>query len=215
MKIFDNIGCEFSYNFNDNSFVLLSALPGHKSLPLDSAGNTIPYLARNINNKDIDYELGVGYLDVVNNKLILKDKKISLSSNQNNSVDFTKPGNKQFYIFVHSVNFDNAFNNIFLYKNNFNAEASRSVYIVDVSSGYIICNLPNPLLSEGVELEFKSIGNSGSLTLKYNDQIVGSLSENSYTKLVSTGKEWIVLQNINDTQSFNVLYSDDQTFNSL
>jgi len=217
MKIFDNIGCEFSYNFNDKSFTLLSAIPGYRSLSLDSSGNAIPYLARNINGKNIDYELGVGFLEQVDNKLIVKNKKISLSSNNNESVDFTQPGNKQFYIFVHSVNFDSAFNNVFVYKESFNAEPRRSVYVVDVSSGYIICNLPDPTTSEAVELEFKCVGEEGSLKLKYKDSTIDVVDNDSYAKLISTGSEWVVLQNSNNIENNSQLsvQSNDTSFSSL
>jgi hypothetical protein len=215
MKIFDNVGCEFSYNLNNDSFVLLSALPGHQSLPLDSAGNTVPYLARNIDGKNIDYELGVGFLDVVDNKLIVKDKKISLSSNNNNSVNFTKPGNKQFYIFVHNVNFDNAFNNVFVYKDNFNAESRKSVYVVDISNGYVICNLPDPAHSNAVELEFKCVGDNGSLKLQYQNSTIGLLHNESYAKLLSTGSEWVILYNSEEISNSFVSQSTETLFSTL
>ena len=212
MKIFDNIGCEFAYNFTDNSFVLLGSLPGYSSLSIEDAGFSIPYLARNIDGKNIDYELGVGYLDKINNKLIVKDKKISVSSNNNQYVDFTKKGNKQFYIFVHNVNFDNAFNNVFIKNTDFNIESRKSIYIVDVSSGYIIGSLPDPQKCEAVELEFKILGN-GSLKLNYqNFNII--LNENSYTKLVSTGQEWVELKDSSSSIS-SLSLSDENSFKLL
>lgn len=212
MRIFDNIGCEFSYNFNDKSFTLLSALPGYSALPLNSAGNVVPYLARNIDGKNIQYELGVGYLEQINNKLILKDKKISLSSNNNSDVDFTKTGSKHFYIFVHNVNFDNAFNNIFVKNTNFLVESRKSIYVVDVSSGYIICKLPDPTKCEAVEVEFKTIGDGGSLRLD-NTGIV--LDNDSYTKLVSTGKEWIELKDKQPTDIPFSSLSKEEIFSTL
>lgn len=211
MKIFDNIGCEFSYNIFDNSFLLLSPLPGYSSLVLDDAGVSIPYLARNINGKNIEYELGVGYLSKRDNKLILVDRKVSSSSNNNNPVDFNQTGNKQFYVFVHSVNFNNSFNNILVENTDFNIDARKSVYIVDVSSGYIIANLPDAKKSEAVEIEFKTIGDSGSLNIK-NDNFSITLNANSYTKLISTGTEWIELKD-NSISSMSML--SDNSFGML
>jgi formylglycine-generating enzyme required for sulfatase activity len=214
MKIFDNVGCEFIYNSN-NTFTLLGPLSGYASLSIQDYGFSIPYLARNIDGKNIEYELGVGYLDKVDNKLVLKDKKISVSSNNNQHVDFSKNGNKQFYIFVHNVNFNNAFNNVFICNKDFNIEPRKSVYIVDVSSGYVTASLPDPVLCEAVELEFKTLGDSGVLSLNC-EEFKLAIDSNKYTKLVSTGKDWIELKdnNTNNISSLS-LSTDDSSFRVL
>jgi len=214
MKIFDNIGCEFIYNSYDKSFTLLGPLPGYSSLSLKDAGVSIPYLARNINGKDIDYELGVGYLDTIGNQLVLKDQKI-LSSSNHSRVDFTKPGLKHFYVFVNSLNFNNAFNNVHIESSNFSIEPRKSVYIVDISSGYVIANLPDAQDCEGVELEFRTIGNDGSLSIRNNDfNIV--IDSNSYAKIISTGSSWIQLNNISLTNNkIGALSIEDNTFSML
>jgi len=215
MKIFDNIGCEFIYNSYDKSFTLLGPLPGYSSLSLQDAGVSIPYLARNINGKDIDYELGVGYLDTVGNQLVLKDQKTLSSSNNNARVDFTKPGLKHFYVFVNSLNFNNAFNNVHIESSNFSIEPRKSVYIVDISSGYVIANLPPAQDCEGVELEFRTIGNDGSLSIKNNNFNV-VVDSNSYAKILSTGSSWIQLNNIPLTNNrIGALSIEDNSFSML
>lgn len=200
MKIFDNIGCEFSYNAQTQNFILLGPLPGYSSLVLDDAGVSIPYLARNINGKNIEYELGVGYLTQISNQLVVTNKKVLSSSNNGSAIDFNKPGNKQFYIFVNSVNFNSAFNNLFVENKDFDIEPRKSTYIVDVSSGYVIGNLPDPAICEAVELEFRSIGDDGSLNLRGFGSSI-TISAKSYTKLVSTGSKWIQLVETNDESS--------------
>ena len=218
MKIFDNIGCEFIYNNENKSFILLGPLPGYAALGLEDIGVSIPYLARNINGKNIEYELGIGYLDKNNNSLILRDKKVLSSSNNGQAVDFNKIGLKHFYVFVNNVNFNNAFNNIFLKNQNFLIEPKKSTYIVDTSfTSYVIGSLPDAKECEAVEIEFKTIGDKGSLSIRDNNKFELFLNTDSYAKIVSTGTEWmsITKSSAQSRGDLKILSSDNQTLSIL
>ena len=192
MQIFDNIGC--SCIVSDNDFVLLGALPGYNNLNTSHIGYTIPYLVRNIKNNNIQWEIGSGLISYKNSQILISNRVVVSSSNNNSPVSFDTDGNKEFYLFVNSMNFNTGFNNVVIHNDNFSVDTKKTTYIVDTSSGYIVAALPDCGSTEALELEFKVVG-SGVLQINSMD---GNFSvrldqNNTYAKIVSTGKYWLSL----------------------
>jgi hypothetical protein len=194
MHIFDNIGCTFEYNNNQN-IVILGALPGYQTLNENHIGCSIPYLARNIDKSKIDWEIGTGVVSRFGSSIVLSDRNIISSSNNNKTVDFNKNGTKQFYLFINSYNFNRGFNNVTIVDKDFIAESRNIIYIVDVVSGYVVCTLPEAAKALEVKLSFRTVG-EGTLVLKdktSNFQL--SLNgKDRYLELVSSQNGWIELK---------------------
>lgn len=212
MIIYDNIGCSFDYI--NNKVTILGPLSGYLPLTDQHVGFQIPYLARNIRGNEIDFEVGVG--DVIKDGLsiVIANQKISASSNNNLSVDFSKPGNKQFYLFVNSANFNTAFNNVQIKDSSFDASTQKTTYLVDFKNNpVIVAKLPPATNNKALELTFKTVG-QGSLTIRYGKDFSVTLDgDNRYTQLVSTGTSWIELKDVK-INDFNV-QSNNETFTSL
>lgn len=211
MNIYDNIGC--SFEFKNNNIILTGPLLGYLALEDEHIGSTIPYLARNIGNKFVDFEVGTAEIGKEGLALIVTNRAVSASSNDNSYVDFSKNGTKQFYLFVNTANFNTAFNNVSLQNSNFNVGNVKTAYVVDYSlNNNIIADLPNPEDVKSLEIEFRTIGN-GSLAIKYFDNFQITLSGNNrYTKLLSTGKSWVELK---DENSLRALAIENTDFNVL
>ena len=168
MHIFDNIGCFFTTN-NNNDLVILNSLPGYNTLNNNHTGLTIPYLVRNIiDNNNIEWEIGSATISQKDSAIVLVDRLIVSSSNNNNKVVFSSKGTKQFYLFVNSLNFNTGFNNVSIQNSNFSISNQKTVYIVDTTSGYIEASLSDPTTNGSLEVFFKVIG-SGTLSIKYNN----------------------------------------------
>lgn len=208
MHIFDNIGCSFITN-NNNDLVILNSLPGYNNLNDNHAGSTIPYLARNIiDNNNIEWEIGAGTIYKKDSSIVISDKNIVSSSNENREVNFSERGTKQFYLFVNSLNFNTGFNNISLQHDNFTILNQKTVYIVDTSTGYIEASLIDPKQNAALEIFFKVIG-SGSLAIKYKDKTILSMSNDDYASIISTGNDWVVL-NVNNSSVTSLSLNDEE-----
>jgi len=194
MNIYDNIGC--SFEVNNNQIILTGPLNGYSVLDASHVGSVVPYLARNLHNNNIVFEVGVGEIAKDGLALVLKNRKVSASSNNNELVDFSGPGNKQFYLFVNSANYNTAFNNVVVKNSNFNVQNNKTAYIVDFSvNQYVIAKLPNPVDHTNLEVEFRTVGD-GSLIIRSQTKDFSLIlsGANRYTKLVSTGEAWIELK---------------------
>lgn len=193
MIIYDNVGCSFDY-INDK-LTILGPLPGYLPLTDDHIGSQIPYLARNTKGDRIDFEVGVADVTKDGLSITISNRKISASSNNNNPVNFSHNGNKQFYLFVNSANFNTAFNNVEIKNTNFDVATQKTTYFVDFKScPIIIAKLPSAIDNKSLEISFKTIGH-GSLIIRYGKNFSITLDGDSrYTKVVSTGDNWIELK---------------------
>ena len=208
MHIFDNIGCVFTTN-NNNNFVILNNLPGYNNLNDTHVGSSIPYLVRNIiDNSNIEWEVGVGIVQKNDSAIVVADRSVVSSSNQNSMVNFSSKGSKQFYLFVNSLNFNTGFNNISFQNNSFTIDNIKTVYIVDTSTGYIEADLIDAAKNKALEIFFKVVG-SGSLGIKHNDKTLLSLSNDDYASIISTGLDWVVL-NTNNSNINSLSFNDDE-----
>lgn len=193
MNIYDNIGCSFEYS--SSKIILTGPLPGCLTLNDQHVGSTIPYLARNINGNQIDFEVGTADIIKEGAAIVAINRKVSASSNNNSIVDFSGTGSKQFYLFVNTANFNTGFNNVLVRDDNFDVLNIKTAYLVDFSlKSYILANLPDPAENKNLSVEFRTLGN-GSLIIKYERDFDLTLSGyNRYTKLISTGDRWIELK---------------------
>ena len=214
MHIFDNIGCNFSLSKND--FVIGSSLPGYKTLDDNHINAYIPYLARNVQGNNIVWEIGVGLVYKENNTIYVKRETIKSSSNNDKPVNFSVDGNKQFYLFVNSYNFNTGFNNVFIKDQDFTVENTKGIYIVDVSNGLVYGNLPQPQNATNVAVEFRTVGDEGTLIIKDDLGFSVTLSgSNRYTSLVSTGSYWVELKDIEISKRQYKVISDNNELQSL
>lgn len=191
IKILDNTGCYF-YSENDY-FVLDYALAGFSAFNKNQCGYSIPYLCRNKNNQ---YEVGIGTIDSLGDKLILRRQSISLSSDNNNPVSFSRTSGNTLYCFANSYNFKTGFNNFVKVDGNFVVDSIQATYLVNLSSNNATAALPSAQLNKGLTVEFQTSNDLyNHLTIKDNDNIVCTLLGDSYTKLISTGNDWLQLKN--------------------
>lgn len=214
MQIFDNIGCSFDIN-NNKDIVILGPLPGYNTLSHNHIGSTIPYLARNIiSSSNVQWEIGVGLVEQNGSGIVIKNRKVVSSSSNNHDVAFSNQGNKQFYLFINSANFNTAFNNVSIKNSDFTVDNKKTVYVVDVSSGYIKAQLPDASENEALEIGFKVIGN-GTLCVSQNkENFELLLTDNSYTNIVSTGSQWVVLSD-SAPSTIRSQSSDENVFSSM
>jgi len=212
MNIYDNIGCSFEYQ--NEQIVLTGPLPGYLSFSENHVGSTVPYLARNINNNSIDFEVGIADIVKQGNSIVAINRTLSTSSDNGNLIDFSKNGNKQFYLFVNTSNFNTGFNNVLVYNENFDVKSTKTSYIIHFNhKDSITAKLPKAADNKSLTADFRTVG-SGVLIIRddYGFELVLS-GENRYTKLLSTGDAWIELKDSpSDTISaqssdFNILSS--------
>lgn len=206
MNIYDNIGCSFTID-EDNNIVILGALQGYASLDSKHNGSIVPYLARNISsNKDITFEVGTARISYSNSIIKIIDRNIIESSNHNNKIDFNIDGIKEFYIFVNTANFNTAFNNVSIENSNFTIQNQKTAYIVNFENTTdITAQLIDPKDAQNLEIEFRTVG-QGSLKIKNkNDTFVVLSGNDRYTKIVSTGDSWIELKDNAQTDTTSVL----------
>lgn len=215
MNIYDNVGCSFSIDKDDN-IVILGALPGYVALDSRYDGSTIPYLARNISsNKNINFEIGTAQISYQNGIIKIINRNIIESSNKNNKIDFNVDGIKEFYLFVNTANFNTAFNNISIQNNNFTVDNKKTVYIVNFEiTPQISAKLLDPKDVTSLELEFRTVG-QGTLTVSYKNHFNIVLSGNNrYTKIVSTGESWVELKDESE-QNISKMSVQSSDFTSL
>lgn len=214
MQIFDNIGCSFDVN-NNKDIVILGPLPGYNTLSHNHIGSTIPYLARNIiSPSNVQWEIGVGLVEQNGSGIVIKNRKVVSSSSNNNDVTFSNQGNKQFYLFINSANFNTAFNNVSIKNSDFVVDNKKTVYVVDASSGYIKAQLPDASENEALEIGFKVIGNGTLCVSQDKENFELLLTDNSYANIVSTGSQWITLSD-SAPSTMRSQSSDENVFSSM
>lgn len=209
MYIFDGIGCEFS--ILNSKFLIGQALAGYNTLSTVHVGCYIPYLARNNN----DWEVGVGYINNYDGKIVVDRTKIIRSSNSDNTVAFNNIKNAQFYIFANEANFNTGFNNVIVQDSDFVVNKIQSTYLVDASAGSINATLPSVNDSDNLIIEFKLISVTDPLYIRTkNGTLFYTLTpSDSYLRLVSDGTRWVGL---NNNMVFDIkTLSEDESFGAL
>jgi len=211
IQIYNNIGCEFLVE--NNIFTIGAPLSGYNTLTNNHVGSYIPYLARNISNgKVIGWEIGVGYVDQQNNKIIVVKNKVvqhygSLSDD----------GQKYFYLFANADNYNTGFNNVCVVDQDFNVSNTKTSYLIDSTQGVVHASLPQANECGSLEVQFKIIGQDPiKLDIKDNNGFHHILKNTgSYTSLVSDGDKWVVLQqssiSSDNLSTFSSLSSDTFT----
>jgi len=193
LYVLDNTGCHF-YSENDY-FVAEYALSGYFGLNKNYSGKYISYLCKSRNA----YEIGLGQIDTINDKVILRRVKILLSSDNNNPITFAADASNALYSFANSYNFKTGFNNLIEKNINFNVDNIQSSYLVDITQNDIIATLPEAKNNQSLIIEFKTNGGDKTLYIHCNSHItISSLNGNNYAKFISTGKEWVELYRTNN-----------------
>lgn len=207
--MFDSIGCKVS--ILDGNFLIGQSLAGYNKLSSEHVGSYIPYLVRNNNQ----WEIGVGYVNQIQNNIIVNRIKVVKSSNENNVVNFNSD-NIQFYIFANELGFNTSFHNVIVKNNDFYADRITSTYLLDVTQNSINATLPSVEHSENLVLEFKLIsGDRQAYIRNANGKLFYTLTINdSYIRLVCDGSRWVGLNNQDINVKLQTL-SEDNSFASL
>ncbi len=188
LYILDNTGCYF-YSENDY-FVTEYALSGYSGLNKGHLGLNIPYLCKSRNG----YEIGLGQIDSVNDKIIVKRIKVLLSSDNNNTVNFGSDASNALYSFANSYSFRTGFNNLIEKNTDFIADNTLATYLVDISNQDITTKLPDAKHNQSLVLEFKTSSGKYNLYINCTDNNnISILNQNSYAKFISTGQRWVEL----------------------
>lgn len=215
VKVFDNIGANFIQE--SSHFVVLGPLPGYQTLNDNHINYYIPYLVRCVNNAHVDWEIGIGFIEKIDSKIVVKRIETTSSSSASQTIDFSKiEGNKYFYVFINSNQFNTGLNNVIIKNEDFEVDSVNTTYIVDCSSGLINANLCSPLNNKNLEVRFRLVGD-GRLSIRDNSQIIKQLSESqNFITFISDGKNWIELfPSINNSFTTQSTLSDSINIQSL
>lgn len=189
-KIFDNIG--FSFIVQNNKFTMGDPLKGYNLLDSTHVGYYIPYLVRNYADSVIEYEIGVGYVGLENNKIVVERYQVVKSSNNDQLVNFKSSSKREFYIFANENTFNTGLNNIVIKDSSFTVEPQQATYLIDSSSSTIDVILPDNSKSNNLILEFKLVGGNNPIIVRDNTgHIVLSLNmSKSYARLAYKDNTW-------------------------
>lgn len=212
IHIFDSIGCSFTVK--NGQLVIGSPLKGYKSLDVSHIGSYIPYLLRNYpENKDIEWEVGIGQVieDTINIKI--DRTKIVRSSNNDLMVNLSESNKSEFYIFANESGFNTGFNNVILKDSDFTIDNIQATYLLDSTSNIINGILPEPNNNQNLIIELKIISGDNPIYIKENNgHILFTLnSTDRYVRLVCSGSEWVRLNDQYIPQYYNNA-EDNQTF---
>lgn len=218
IHVFDNIGTKFT--LSSNTFVLGSALKGYNSLNPTHIGSYVPYIVRNtLNNNVLSWEVGLGKVVLSGADIGVERVQVVESSNNNEAVDFNFDGDKTFFVFANEKNFNVGFNNIVLKDGDFSVDNVNATYVVDISDKNIVAKLPQASDNQGLEVRFKTIGDSTSsfsLNVKSGEDIVSYASgSDRYLDLISTGESWIELKDSKKSMRIEAEDFSSQSFSAL
>jgi len=213
IHIFDSIGCSFTVK--NGQLVIGSPLKGYKSLDVSHIGSYIPYLLRNYpENKDIEWEVGIGQVieDTINIKI--DRTKIVRSSNNDLMVNLSESNKSEFYIFANESGFNTGFNNVILKDSDFTIDNIQATYLLDSTSNIINGILPEPNNNQNLIIELKIISGDNPIYIKENNgHILFTLnSTDRYVRLVCSGSEWFRINDQYTPQYYNNNAEDNQTF---
>jgi hypothetical protein len=208
-KIFDNIG--FTFVTKDNNFSKHAIINGFNYLSSNHIGYYIPYLARNVQNQQI--ETGVGEVCFNNEgEIVVTRVKIAYSSNNNAPVNFNNTSDKnEFYLFANQQIFDASIHNTIVLDKDYKANSVKSLYLADCTNQDINLSLPSASVASNIVVECKVIGsgNHHLLVRDSDNSVVANLTLNEYIKIASDGKQWIVVDH--KTES-NIIVGTQSSF---
>lgn len=194
-KTFDNIG--FNFVLKNNSIIPSNAINSFDVLNISHIGYYIPYLARNI--KEHLYETGIGLVKNDDSGNIIVERVKIAQSSTGSFITFPT-SNNEFYIFANKSIFDNIQYNTVILDKDTTIESVSALYLVDVSNGDIVINLPEISSTHNPILEFKAIGSDHYATIRTNsDHVLKVLSNNDgYIRIASYNNNWIILNESNN-----------------
>ena len=192
-KVFDSIG--FNFKFKDGIFIAHKPLNGYNTLDSSHVGYYIPYIVRSYEGSEITYEVGVGYVDLQGDHIVVKRDRVVRSSNNDEPINFPDAKRQEFFIFANESSFDSGFNNIILRNEHFTADPVQASYLIDTSEKSIDVVLPTNLQSKNLAIEFKIISGNNSVIIRSADgHIAHTLtSAKNYVKLGFANNQWHVI----------------------
>lgn len=201
ISFIDGIYCKF--HCVSNGLVIGQPIGGYKSLLTQDIGKTIAYLARDTEpNGQSQWEMGIGEVISVDNFIIVTRNSIISSSNNNEIVNFGTVKDPSFCVIPNQHNFNTAFNNIITKNSDFDVDTIKATYYLDTTYNDIVATLPKAAYSVGLIVEFKTIASKNLVVVYPQDadtiddqQYILLSSAKPYTRLASTGHEWIELVN--------------------
>jgi hypothetical protein len=213
INFIDGVYCKF--HCVSNGLVIGKPIGGYKNLSIKDTQKTVSYLARNIKSDgNSDWEMGIGEVKNIDGFIVVTRKNIISSSNNNELVSFSGLNDPSFCIIPNQYSFNTGFNNIITKNDDFNAENIKATYYIDNSNKDIKATLPPASDSSGLIIEFKSIASEHSVSIYTsepdlidNQPYIVLSSVKQYTRLASTGHEWIELINNSSPISRSVPYA--------
>jgi hypothetical protein len=202
VNIIDGICCSFTIS-DEQYYILGSSVYGYNTLSLTDSGKIIPYLARNVVDKNmVQWEIGIGEVVSINGSVGVLRLKVLSSSNNNLPIVFSSLKETFFFVLANEYNFNTAFNNCLVKIDDFAVDNYRCTYLIDGQKD-IVATLPPAQDTPSLVVEFKLSHASRGLSIKPadSDTIDNKLSLNLdhstkvYTKLISTGSGWAELTN--------------------
>lgn len=192
-------GIYSSFTYHNNTIIIEKSLDGYNNLLDINIGQTISYLIRDSSS----WEMGIGEIDKNNGKFQLKRVKTISSSNSNNLlVDFTNSQDQTFCIIPNQYNFNTGFNNLTFKNTNFVLDKVKTTYYVDTNKENLVASLPLASETQGLVLEIKLMDSENTLVISTaNNELIDNSKDlilskdKQYTRLISTGTNWIELLN--------------------
>lgn len=207
LKILDNVGC-LVYSENDH-FEIVSSLSGFKNIDASYKDSKIPYICK---NKD-QYEIGIGLVSSVYDRIIIYRDSIIASSADNQKLVFSSSTKNYFYCFANSTSFNTAFNNLIEVSGVFEVSDCRSFYAVNVSESDALAVLPDPSLNRSLVVEFQTSSGNHTLSIQTNNgEIIDQLLANTYCKFISTGSAWL---KIHTQPEVSASFAQSQNFSAM
>jgi len=210
-KIFDSIG--FNVALKNNNFTVGEPVKGYRALNASHIGYYIPYLVRN----NDQYEVGVGYVELDGDDIVVQRYQVVRSSQNDQAIKFSAQDKYEFYIFANESNFNTGLNNVVIKNNSFYLEPIMATYLIDSSEQSIDAVLPSYQDSNNLIIEFKLINGNNPLIIRDNSgHILYSLDQsNTYIRIAYKDNTWHELAN-SSTTNYSTLSSEDNiNFSSL
>jgi|TARA_B100001094_G_scaffold311362_1_gene346930 hypothetical protein len=204
-KVFDSIG--FNFKFKDGVFVVQKPLNGYNSLNSSHVGYYIPYIVRSYGESNIIYEVGVGYVDLQGDDIIVKRDRVVRSSSNDEPINFPDAKRQEFFIFANESSFNTGFNNIIVRDDHFTADPVQASYLIDTSEKSIDVLLPTNVQSKNLAIEFKIISGNNSVIIRSSEGHTShTLSPaKNYIKLGFANNQWHIIGVVVPPSDFSTL----------
>lgn len=215
VRVFDNIG--FTFTVSGNDFVQTANIKGYNALNSSHLGYYVPYIVRNYGaNGAVDFEVGVGLVKNVGDKIAVERHKVARSSNNDSPISFNQSNKTEFFIFANQSGFDKSFNNVLLKSDSFITESVAATYLVDTTDGVIETTLPQNSNADNLIIEYKVVSGDNALIIRKTDgTILLSVNKNSPYARLAYKDGWYNLLDKPASSGFSSLSVDEPVFSTM